>query len=99
MPRIGNRSYPPAVSEGQRSLMSGLLNDPGWQKLQIGNRTYDETTGSAPPSGITPDLHNYARGLGKTANDLTLPELNDFIDQHYGAQPSPKQMYKLPSNY
>ena len=103
--RIGNRSYPPAVSDEQRSVMSGLLNDPGWQRLtQIGNRSYgDETTGSAPPpysgKGITYDLHGYASGLGKTANDLSLDELNDFIDRHYGAQPQPKQMYKLPSNY
>jgi hypothetical protein len=72
---------------------------------RIGNRSYpdDETTGSAlptaPPLPITPDLHHYAAGLGKTANDLTLPELNAFIDRHYGAGPQPKAMYKLPGNY
>ena len=107
--RIGNRSYPPVVSDEQRGVMTDLLNDPGWRKLaqpqtQIGNRTYpDDTVGQAPPTSqpgaITPDLHEYARGMGKTANDLTLPELNAFIDQHYGAQPSPKTMYTLPRNY
>lgn len=108
--RIGNRSYP-AVSEGQRNVMSGLLNDPGWGKLLIGNRSYandpasvarpDETTGQAPPApapnAISSALQQYAAGLGKTANDLTLPELNEFIGRYGG--PVPKTMYTLPRNY
>jgi hypothetical protein len=70
---------------------------------RIGNRSYpDETTGSgAPPirNTISADVHGYAQGLGKTANDLSLDELNQFIDHHYGAMPAPKQMYRLPRNY
>jgi hypothetical protein len=104
--RIGNRSYPPVVSDEQKGVMADLLNDPGWSKLRIGNRTYpDETTGvgvgAAPPirNTILPSVHSYAQGLGKTANDLSLDELNQFIDQHYGAMPAPKQMYRLPRNY
>jgi hypothetical protein len=114
--RIGNRSYPSVLSDEQRSVMTDLLNHPGWEKLvtgqpqtRIGNRTYaadprnvvppDETTGSSAPAGITPSVHEYAAGMGKTANDLTLPELNQFIEQYYGARPSPKQMYRLPGNY
>jgi hypothetical protein len=108
MPRIGNRTYPPVLSDQQRGVVRDLLNDPGWEKLtrpqtQIGNRTYaDDTVGqaapAAPPSKIMGDLHQYAAGLGKTANDLTLPELNQFIGQYGGSTP-PTTMYRLPSNY
>lgn len=107
--RIGNRSYP-TVSEGQRSVMSGLLNDPGWEKLRIGNRSYDdprsepgagETTGSAPPvsNKMYEALQRHATGLGKDPNDLSLDELNGFLRQHYDSLPTPKQMYQLPRNY
>lgn len=104
--RIGNRSYPsPVLSDQQRGVMTDLLNDPRWQKFQIGNRTYvDDTVGQAPPPSapvqnkITGALHGYAAGLGKSANDLTQDEMNQFLQQWGGSTP-PAQLYKLPRNY
>lgn len=73
---------------------------------QIGNKTYpDDTTGvGAGPSradtnNIMRALQSHASSLGKSPNDLSLPELNDFIAQFYAKRPAPNAMYKLPGNY
>ena len=68
--------------------------------IRIGNRTYaDEVMGGTPPvrNVITDALHGYAAGLGKSANDLTLPELNAFMSR-WGEQ-APNVMYKFSKSY